>query len=182
MDKVRRDDGTETDRVVPLYERVHVMGYSFGSVVAIDSLYPFNQEPPVRFSAVHAFVTIACPFDLIRTYFKEYPGSPTAANPANPPVRPYSYFENRCALPNAPKRWLNIYSLSDVMSSNFRDDERIDAAVASIGLRSQRVGHCRAALSAERSLHRPLQRGDNDILGSVYPLRHPVPLRVLGTG
>jgi hypothetical protein len=137
--KVQRADGTEVDQAAPLYERIHVVGYSFGSVVALDSLYPFNQEPPGRFSVVDAFVTIACPFDVIRTYFTEYPDPPAVADPASAarPDPPYSYFEKRDALPDAPKRWLNIYSLSDVMSSNFRDDERVDVASRGIGLRPE---------------------------------------------
>ena len=121
---------------VPLYSRVHVVAYSFGSVVAIDSLFPFSQGPPDRFGVIDGFVSIACPFDLIRTFFQEY---------QEPPLSCYSYFDNRFALASTPKRWFNVFSFTDVMSSNFRNDDEIGQAKFGIVLNPQNLAQSNAA-------------------------------------
>jgi hypothetical protein len=92
------------------YTTIDLMAYSFGTITAIDTLYPVDAEqtlPPVR-----TFVTIGCPFDLISTYWP-------------------SYFSNRYVIGGGPDHWLNIYNCVDVLGSNFRDNSDNDKAIGS---------------------------------------------------
>jgi hypothetical protein len=92
---------------------VYVVAYSFGSIVALDSLFPIDEPPNGRFRQVETLVTIGCPFDAVRTYWP-------------------SYFTDRYTLPGVPKRWINVYSPIDVLGSNFREDSKPDVAVRTI--------------------------------------------------
>jgi hypothetical protein len=79
-------------RVGAPYTRLHVVCNSFGSVVAIDSLFPTGgSEPAKRVRDVHTLITVGCPFDFIR-----------------------SYFDARGGFAGVPRQWLNIYREDDV--------------------------------------------------------------------
>ena len=84
----------------PRYRRIHIVGYSFGSIVAMDNLFPMGREPIDRFKRIDTLVTIGCPFDIIRTY---WPG----------------YFNGRQSVSGDAMKWINVYSPIDVLSSNF---------------------------------------------------------------
>jgi hypothetical protein len=86
------------------YHQIHVVAFSFGSIVAIDSLFSVYPTSD-RLSRIHTFVSIGSPFDIIRTYFPDY-------------------FINRCTRPDTPARWFNIYEMADVLGSNFLDEDR----------------------------------------------------------
>ena len=86
------------------YRKIHMVSYSFGSLVAIDSMFP-NIPPGKRFEQIDTLVTIGCPFDLVRTYWP-------------------AYFKDRMKPDRAPKKWMNVYSPLDVLGSNFRDDQK----------------------------------------------------------
>jgi hypothetical protein len=92
------------------YEHVDIVAYSFGTIIALDALFPRDGEPPSALHSVRALVTIGCPFDFVRTY---WPKS----------------FEGRA--PQAtPEPWLNVYAPIDILASNFRSDgQRGDAEV-----------------------------------------------------
>jgi len=79
--------------------------YSFGSLVALDYLFPYGTEPSAR---VHEFVkglvTIACPFDFIAVYFPKF-------------------FEGRHVSNMDKLKWINVYSLADALASNFRKSD-----------------------------------------------------------
>src|SRR5882724_96886 len=81
---------------------VHIIGYSFGSIIALDTLFPFASEPGERLKVVKTLSTIGCPFDVIRAFW--------------PP-----YFTHRRELA-VTKPWFNVFSPVDVLSSNFNDD------------------------------------------------------------
>jgi hypothetical protein len=98
-----------------IYRHIQIVAYSFGSIIAIDNLFPFGQKPAERYNLVHTLVTIGSPFDLIRLFWPDY-------------------FRERQALPDIPKRWFNIYSLTDVLSSNFRDDAHQDKAQQTVSV------------------------------------------------
>ena len=87
------------------YRRIHIVGYSFGSIIAIDSIFPYlvPDRPSERYLHVDTLVTIGCPFDFIRTYWK-------------------GYFAQRVAWDENPRRWLNIFHPADVLASNFLDE------------------------------------------------------------
>ena len=82
---------------------IHVVSYSFGSIVALDSFFPRQGEPAPRMRKVDTLITIGCPFDFVRAYFP-------------------NYFQGRHAIPNVPPRWINIYDQNDILGSNFLDD------------------------------------------------------------
>ena len=83
------------------YRRVHVIAFSFGSVVALDALFPFNRASP-RLDVVTTLTTIGAPFDFVRTYWPQY-------------------FVERHYREGVPSRWLNIYNPRDILGSNFED-------------------------------------------------------------
>lgn len=98
------------------YRNVFVVTYSFGGVIAIDALFP-KSEPRGILGQVQELVTIACPFDFVRTYWPRY-------------------FTGR--KPGYSRRWLNIYSPSDVLSSDFEDVANGgDARMAGVSLEGE---------------------------------------------
>jgi hypothetical protein len=96
-----------------IYRRVDIFAYSFGSLVAIDTLFPYARSPEPRLGIVKWLVTIGCPFDAVRTIWP-------------------SYAEGRGALQGSPAGWLNIYSPLDVFGSHFRDGNEPGAPTVSI--------------------------------------------------
>jgi hypothetical protein len=94
----------EKDKSEVIYNQIHVIAFSFGSIVAMDSLfsiYPLSD----RLNSICTFVSIGSPFDIIRTYFPDY-------------------FTHRQSKPNVPAHWFNIYEPADVLGSNFMDEGR----------------------------------------------------------
>ncbi len=84
------------------YAAIHIVAFSFGSLVALDTIYP-HSRPAARLKPIKSIVTIGCPFDLIRSYWPEY-------------------FTKRQALEDCKPSWVNIYAPLDFFGSNFRDD------------------------------------------------------------
>lgn len=90
------------------YHGVHIVAYSFGTLLAIDSLFP-HTRPGGRLTMVKRMITIGCPFDLVRTYWP-------------------NYFTQRLRVEGTPNRWINLYTPLDVFGSNFRNDrQRLEA-------------------------------------------------------
>jgi len=97
----------ERDQV---YKKIHIIGYSFGSIVAVDNLFGLGRKPIDRFERIDTLVTIGCPFDIIRTYWP-------------------AYFTGRQSGGSAELKWINVYSPIDILSSNFADagnESRVD--------------------------------------------------------
>jgi len=80
---------------------VHVVGFSFGSLVAIDSMFP-KQVAGRQWEGVDSLVTIGCPFDFIRTYWPEY-------------------FGTREGVLDKPRKWYNVFAPADIFGSDFKD-------------------------------------------------------------
>ena len=95
------------------YRYVNVIAFSFGSVVAIDNIFPAGWKPVPRTQIINNLVTIGCPFDLFRMMWKHY-------------------FDDRMLLPGVPSCRINVYSPLDILGSNFRDDEKMAEAKVSI--------------------------------------------------
>ena len=92
----------EQVRGLDQYENVHIVSYSFGSIIAIDTLYPIGDEVPSQYAEmVKRFVTLGCPADLIRTYLPRY------YYKENRQEREWNFF------------WTNIFIPADVFASNF---------------------------------------------------------------
>jgi hypothetical protein len=101
------------------YDQIHLFAYSFGSIVALDTMFPAGREPGRPLEAVDTLVTIGCPFDFVRALWPSYFDARR------------EYDENRRV------RWLNIYSPLDTLGSNFRNDPR--KADANINIRAEQI-------------------------------------------
>jgi hypothetical protein len=99
------------------YRHIHLFGYSFGSIVAMDALFPPGREPTPRFADVDTLVTIGCPYDLLRSLWPDY-------------------FTDRHALPGVPQRWFNVHTPTDVLSSDFHDVDNGDDGITEVGMAS----------------------------------------------
>ena len=82
------------------YERVGLMGYSFGSIVALDVLFPADNLRARRLERVDTLVTIGCPVAFILTY---WPG----------------YYAGRCHVERPLRTWANVFSPVDVLATEF---------------------------------------------------------------
>jgi len=103
------------------YRRIHIVAYSFGSLVALDNVFPLGRKPGERFKLVHTLVTIGCPFDIVRMFWP-------------------NYFQKRQAWPGAPQHWYNLYLPIDVLGSNFRDGDEPGPATKGIELVEEKDG------------------------------------------
>nr|WP_299340112.1 hypothetical protein [Allomuricauda sp.] len=83
-------------------DSLEIHSYGFGGIVLIDCLFPYGNKSNYRLSnEVKQIVTIRCPYHIISTY---YP----------------NYFKKRNIQKNmALERWFNIFSETDILSSNF---------------------------------------------------------------
>lgn len=98
---------------------IHIHAYSFGSLIAIDYLFPFGTTPSGnKLDRMKALITIGTPFDFISTYYE-------------------NYYSERSTIMESKVSWLNVYSIADALASNFRKDELSGAA--QYGLTSQHV-------------------------------------------
>ena len=96
------------------YDDVTVISYSFGSVIAIDTIFPMKGSTSYRVSdKLSTLVTIGCPYDFINMYWRHY-------------------YSDREFESNTLKRWYNIYSQTDILSSNFRKDNKEGSSQYSI--------------------------------------------------
>jgi len=98
-------------------DRIHIVGFSFGSLVAIDTVFPASRAPTARMARVKSLATIGCPFDLVRM------------------LQP-RYFEDRFAAADADRPWINIYDPIDVLGSNFRNDSEHGPATEGVKITS----------------------------------------------
>jgi len=117
------------------YRDIHIVGYSFGTIVAMDAIYrpcgggvstTGDEEqreevvavgaPPPEYSHIKSLVTFGCPFDLVRSYMPWY----------------FSNDRKRWQDRNSNARWTNIWIPSDVFGSNFRNDSRVEEAVVGV--------------------------------------------------
>ncbi|AYN05149.1 hypothetical protein [Flavobacterium sp. 140616W15] len=84
---------------------IHFHAYSFGSILAIDTLFPIAKIPPSDNiqKLTKLLITIGNPFEFINAYY------PT-------------FYNDRCDIMKDRIKWLNIYSIADVFSTNHRRD------------------------------------------------------------
>lgn len=78
------------------HDRIHVVGYSMGAIVAYDTLHPMTGQAQTL-NGVHRLLTIGPVFDMVRA---------TRRN----------YFEDRTS-PAVPVDWVNYWSPADLLSS-----------------------------------------------------------------
>ena len=85
---------------------IHLLAYSFGSIVALDALFSRIPRPPGvdrNASAITSLVTVGAPVDFVRQF---YP----------------SYFEKRIAR-RTDLPWTNLFLPEDILGSNFADND-----------------------------------------------------------
>ncbi|WP_338376550.1 hypothetical protein [uncultured Flavobacterium sp.] len=93
-----------------LESKIHFHCYSFGSLLAFDLLFPLGNKPSRNvINRVELLITTGNPYEFINAY---YP----------------NYFLNRNFTSGPDLTWLNIYSISDALATNFRDDNKIGEA------------------------------------------------------
>lgn len=93
---------------------VRFVGYSFGAIVAIDTLFPTTAVPVGSLQAVNGLTTIGAPYDFVHAIRSDWRDNRYAGS--SPPV------------------WINIYSPTDVLGSNFRDDNQDGVATRGIAV------------------------------------------------
>lgn len=84
---------------------IHLLGYSFGSLVLFDALFPkvTSLRAPDEVLSVRSLTTLGCPLDVVRMFHPEY-------------------VTNREArAPDAP--WRNVFIATDVCGSNLLDSD-----------------------------------------------------------
>lgn len=127
------------------YDRVHIMAYSFGSIVALDNLFPIDREPEPTLAGITTLITIGCPYDLINVFWPKY-------------------YLGRFALPGTPKRWFNIFAPTDVMGSNFRMDQKDDAPESETSIRLKKhVAQSKLIPDENISYHYGQKRDKNSV-------------------
>lgn len=90
--------------------KIHFHTYSFGSILAIDYIYPFgNKVSKNAEQFCEALITIATPFEFINSYYPQF-------------------YENRKTELGDKLHWLNVYSIADALATNFRKDSKIGDA------------------------------------------------------
>lgn len=84
---------------------IEIHSYSFGSVLAIDVMFPYESVANTRIQkSVTKLITIGCPFDFIDTYWR-------------------NYFSDRKVSNMALTSWHNVNSDLDVLSTKFTDNK-----------------------------------------------------------
>jgi hypothetical protein len=84
------------------YRNYYVMAYSFGSLIAIDALFPpanpTSKPRPSPLTEVDTLITIGCPLAAVRLLCPRYSA-------------------NRYSQANSQLRWMNFYNNADILST-----------------------------------------------------------------
>lgn len=90
--------------------KIHFHTYSFGSILAMDYIYPFGNKVSKNADMFcEAIITIGTPFEFIKSYYPKF-------------------YQNRKLELGDKLHWLNIYSIADALATNFRNDSKIGEA------------------------------------------------------
>jgi len=90
--------------------KIHFHAYSFGSLLAIDYIYPFGNNPTKNAETFCvALITIGTPFEFVNSYYPQF-------------------YPNRKIELGDRLQWLNVYSIADALATNFRNDAKIGDA------------------------------------------------------
>lgn len=89
---------------------IHLHTYSFGSIIALDALFPIGTEPCNNIlNNIKLLITVGAPYEFIDSY---YP----------------SFYSERTDKISEKIEWINVYSTMDVFASNFRKDNNAGTA------------------------------------------------------
>ncbi len=100
----------------PEVQNIHLLGYSFGALAVLDTVYPTSSGRAGGMQQVRTIVTMGCPFDMVRM------------------MRP-SYARGRGTATDSAPRWVNVYAPLDLLASNFSDSNDVtDKATTGVRL------------------------------------------------
>ena len=86
---------------------IHIHTYSFGTLLALDYLYPYKGKLTGNaLNLTKGLITIGTPFDFINTYYPNY----------------YNARGSEIEIETKSLQWINVYSITDALASNFRND------------------------------------------------------------
>jgi hypothetical protein len=89
---------------------IHLHTYSFGSVIALDTLFPLGNEPSANIqNNINLLITVGAPYEFINNY---YP----------------NFYRKRINKMSEKIEWINVYSTMDAFASNFRKDNKVGEA------------------------------------------------------
>ncbi|MGV1013278.1 MAG: hypothetical protein ACOYBS_12610 [Flavobacterium sp.] len=89
---------------------IHLHTYSFGSVIALDALFPIGNEPSANIqNNIKLLVTIGAPYEFINNYYPKF-------------------YKKRINKMSEKIEWINVYSTMDAFASNFRKDNKVGEA------------------------------------------------------
>jgi hypothetical protein len=89
---------------------IHLHTYSFGSIIALDSLFPIGTEPCDNIiNNIKLLITVGAPYEFIDNY---YP----------------NFYTDRNDKISQKIEWINVYSTMDAFASNFRNDNKVGEA------------------------------------------------------
>lgn len=79
------------------HERIHVVAYSMGGIIAFDTLFPSTASPAASLDSVKSLVTIGTPYSTVR-------------------ATRGTYFDRRKS-GDPPSKWINYWAPADLLSS-----------------------------------------------------------------
>jgi hypothetical protein len=89
---------------------IHLHTYSFGSIIALDALFPIGTEPCDNIlNNIKLLITVGAPYEFINNY---YP----------------NFYTERTDKISQKIEWINVYSTMDAFASNFRNDNKVGEA------------------------------------------------------
>ena len=92
----------------PGIKNVNLLGYSFGALAVLDTVYPASSAGQQAMQQVRTIVTVGCPFDVIRL------------------LRP-TYATGRGTATDTIPNWINVYAPIDLLASNFTNGDAAEA-------------------------------------------------------
>jgi hypothetical protein len=85
---------------------IHLHTYSFGSVIALDALFPLGNEPSANIlNNINLLITVGAPYEFINNYYPKF-------------------YTERINKMSEKIEWINVYSTMDAFASNFRKDNK----------------------------------------------------------
>lgn len=100
--------------------KIHLHAYSFGSILALDYLFPFGNKVSKNAEIYcEALITIGNPFEFINAYYPKF-------------------FQNRKFDLENQLVWINVYAIADALGTNFRKDALIGDAEFGIESKSKK--------------------------------------------
>ncbi len=90
--------------------KFHIHAYSFGCIITLDYIFPLSNNVSYRIQKrLEAIVTTGCPYDFINHYYPRF-------------------FKSRNQTMSDQFKWYNIFSISDALGTNFRNNNKSTTA------------------------------------------------------